>query len=111
MWLAALSVQVHLSVDSMAIIASTPVTLAAAAALVLTYWGYIAIYRLYFSPLARFPGPKLAAISGWYEFYFDYWKQGKYIFEIERLHQVYGMCSVCGVPSDAALRGKKRILC
>ncbi|RAK82730.1 cytochrome P450 [Aspergillus fijiensis CBS 313.89] len=74
----------------MAIIASTPVTLAAAAALVLTYWGYIAIYRLYFSPLARFPGPKLAAISGWYEFYFDYWKQGKYIFEIERLHQVYG---------------------
>ncbi|KAI0116202.1 putative cytochrome P450 [Hypoxylon sp. NC0597] len=48
------------------------------------------IYRLWFSPLAGFPGPKLAAITSLYEFYFDYFKQAKYCFEIERMHRVYG---------------------
>lgn len=55
------------------------------------YKVYLVVWRLYFSPLAKFPGPTLAAATGWYEFYFDYWKNGKYIFEIERLHKVYGM--------------------
>jgi hypothetical protein len=48
------------------------------------------ISRLYFSPLAKFPGPKIAAASAWYEFYYDYCLNGKYIFEIERMHQKYG---------------------
>ncbi|KAF7586836.1 hypothetical protein BBP40_008244 [Aspergillus hancockii] len=51
---------------------------------------WIVVYRLYLHPLAKFPGSKLAAATGWYEFYFDYWKNGKYIFEIERMHEVYG---------------------
>jgi hypothetical protein len=50
----------------------------------------LVIHRLYFHPLAKFPGSKLAAASGWYEFYFDYWLNGKYIFEIERMHKKYG---------------------
>jgi hypothetical protein len=49
------------------------------------------IYRLWFSPLAGFPGPKLAAMTSLYEFYFDFFKKAKYCFEIERMHQVYGM--------------------
>ncbi|CAG7931468.1 unnamed protein product [Penicillium olsonii] len=54
---------------------------------------YIAIksiYRLYFHPLSKIPGPKLAAITGAYEFYFNVIKRGMFIWEMERLHEVYG---------------------
>ncbi|KAH8882984.1 putative cytochrome P450 [Thozetella sp. PMI_491] len=47
-------------------------------------------YRLWLSPLAGFPGPKLAAMTSLYEFYFDYFKQAKYCFEIEKMHKIYG---------------------
>ncbi len=50
----------------------------------------LVIYRLCLSPLAEVPGPKLAAATGWYEFYYDCLLAGKYIFEIERMHNTYG---------------------
>ena len=50
----------------------------------------LVIYRLCLSPLAEIPGPKLAAATGWYEFYYDCLLAGKYIFEIERMHDIYG---------------------
>ncbi|KAG0645611.1 Cytochrome P450 monooxygenase [Hyphodiscus hymeniophilus] len=50
----------------------------------------IAIYRLWLSPLAEFPGRKLAALTGWYETYFDCMKRGRYWVEIERMHKEYG---------------------
>ena len=49
-----------------------------------------AIYRLYLSPIARFPGPKIAALTGWYEFYYDIPKKGSYLYEIEKMHRKYG---------------------
>ena len=52
---------------------------------------YGAIWRLYLSPLSKFPGPKIAALTLWYEFYYDVVKQGMYLWEIERLHNIYGM--------------------
>lgn len=55
----------------------------------LLYYCGIIIHRLYFSPLAKFPGSKLAA-TGWYEFYYDCWLEGKYLFEIEKMHKKYG---------------------
>ena len=62
-------------------------------ALALLYVLSLATYRLVFSPLAGFPGPKLAAITDLYEFYFDFFRNGVYIFEIEKMHQRYGLCS------------------
>lgn len=59
-------------------------------ALALLYMIYLAIYRLYFSPLAAFPGPKIAAATGLYEFYYDWWLSGQYIFEVEKMHKKYG---------------------
>ncbi|KAK2608849.1 hypothetical protein QQS21_002562 [Conoideocrella luteorostrata] len=54
------------------------------------YFISLVIYRLYLSPLAKFPGPKLAAATSWYEFYHDFWRNGQYIFEIEKMHRKYG---------------------
>nr|DAD54578.1 TPA_asm: putative tryptophan 6-hydroxylase [Fusarium equiseti] len=50
----------------------------------------LAIKRLYFSPLAKFPGPKLAALTMWYEFYYDVVKRGNYFRQIAKMHDQYG---------------------
>lgn len=50
----------------------------------------LAVYRLYFSPLAKFPGPKLAALTLWYEFYYDVIKRGRYTWKIAELHERHG---------------------
>lgn len=47
-------------------------------------------YRIWFSPIAKFPGPRVAAITGWYEGYFDIVKRGTYLYEIEKMHNKYG---------------------
>lgn len=46
--------------------------------------------RLYFHSLAHIPGPKLAALTWWYEFYFDVIQPGQYVFKIQELHKQYG---------------------
>lgn len=50
----------------------------------------LVIYRLWLSPLAQFPGPKLAAATLWYEIYHDAVRWGQYTFEIEKMHKKYG---------------------
>lgn len=64
--------------------------LASFVAAFITYVAGRAVSRVYFSPLSNFPGPKFAAATYLYEFYYDWWLGGQYIFEIERLHKKYG---------------------
>ncbi|KAI1171810.1 benzoate 4-monooxygenase cytochrome P450 [Nemania sp. FL0916] len=61
------------------------------AAAYLVYGIVIGIYRVHFSPLSKFPGPKLAAATFWYEFYYDLWPHKfQYMWKIQKLHEQYG---------------------
>lgn len=70
----------------------TQSVLLAVSAVFLAYLLYVAVWRLCFSPLAPFPGPKIAALTLWYECYYDVFKPGggMYIWKIEEMHQKYG---------------------
>ena len=50
----------------------------------------LCIYRLKLHPLAKFPGPKIAAATFWWEFYHDVGRGGQYIFKIRDMHRKYG---------------------
>jgi len=54
------------------------------------YYAARTVYRLYFHPLRNIPGPKLAAASRVYEFYYDVIKGGTFLFQIEKMHEKYG---------------------
>ncbi|KAF2452465.1 putative benzoate 4-monooxygenase cytochrome P450 [Lineolata rhizophorae] len=69
----------------------SPLRLAVPACLAfLAYVLCLYVYRLFFHPLARFPGPKLAALSNWYEFYHEVVLQGKFTAHVKELHKQYG---------------------
>lgn len=62
----------------------------AAAAFFLYLLG-LAVYRLYLSPLARFPGPKLAALTQWVETYHELKSPGgQFIWVYRQWHEQYG---------------------
>ncbi|KAF2473016.1 cytochrome P450 [Lindgomyces ingoldianus] len=66
-------------------------TLLMVVGLYLAYWTVRAIYRIYFHPLSRYPGSKIAAASSaWYEWYWNFHRTGELLFEIERQHQRHG---------------------
>jgi hypothetical protein len=85
---------------------------ALAALTLLFFFGLrVVIYRLYAHPLAGFPGPKLAAASFLYEFYYDVIKSGMYLWEIERMHEKYGRYThVFPIPTDPASTPRNQYL-
>ncbi|KAK7981293.1 hypothetical protein PG988_003531 [Apiospora saccharicola] len=58
--------------------------------LAILYIAGLSIYRLYLSPASVFPGPRLASLTYWYEFYYDVWKGGRYTWKIREMHEKYG---------------------
>ncbi|KAK9415788.1 putative Cytochrome P450-like protein [Seiridium unicorne] len=67
-------------------------TLAASfAAVFAVYLTWLSIYRLFFHRVAHIPGPKLAALTYYYQSYYDFFPyQGQFIFQLEKLHKRYG---------------------
>lgn len=58
--------------------------------LAILYVGAVALYRVFFHPLHIYPGPFLAAVTDWYEAYYNIIKKGGLLVEIERLHKLHG---------------------
>ncbi|KAF2756045.1 cytochrome P450 [Pseudovirgaria hyperparasitica] len=56
------------------------------------YLGGLVAYRIWWHPLAKFPGPKLAAASKLYETYYDLFDGpgGQFPAKVRALHQQYG---------------------
>ena len=69
----------------------TPTNLALALASGVLYVISLYVYRAYFDSLSHIPGPKLAAATLWYEFYYDVIKVGRYTWKIAELHEKYGV--------------------
>lgn len=60
---------------------------------IVAYVAYLlarAVYRLCLHPLAKFPGPKTAAVTSWYEAYYEIVLRGQYYKQIAKLHDEYG---------------------
>ena len=53
-----------------------------------------AIYNVYFHSLSRFPGPKLAAASFWWQTYIDILEQKPWATKLVELHNTYGACKL-----------------
>lgn len=59
--------------------------------IILLWVAAVAIYRLNFHPLAKIPGPKLAAITQLYQTYYSYHKnESRYYQKVEQIHKEYG---------------------
>jgi hypothetical protein len=69
---------------------STMISLWVVVTTAIVYIGSVAFRRLFLHPLARFPGPKLAAVTRWYEGYYDVIQNGRYTFRIAEMHKKYG---------------------
>lgn len=55
-----------------------------------SYLLFTAVQRLFLSPISHIPGPRLAAITSWYEVYYNLVQPGRYIWKIQELHTQYG---------------------
>ena len=56
----------------------------------LAYLCYAVASRLVFHPLKNFPGPRMAAFTEMYAFYYEIWQNGLMVQHIKELHRVYG---------------------
>lgn len=69
---------------------STLTLVAAFLAAASAYGVYTIVYRLRFHPLAKVSGPRYAAVTHWYQFYYDVVQRGRFPWALERMHKHYG---------------------
>ena len=62
----------------------------------------LVVYRLHFHPLSKFPGPRWAAITDYWELYQDYYRgeSGQLFVELDYLHDKFGEYAACRVVSS-----------
>jgi len=63
----------------------------------LLYATVLVTYRAFFHPLCKIPGPRLAGLTFWYEFYHDIVRGGTYVHDFARLHKLYGLSILISV--------------
>lgn len=56
----------------------------------LAYSVGLSVQRLWLSPISHIPGPRLAALTQYYEFFYDVVLGGQFTFKLLELHKVYG---------------------
>lgn len=97
------------TLGKMSILSSVQYYLAAGVVVLIIVFAARTIYSVYFGPLSKFPGPKIAAATLCYEFYYDVLLQGQYTFKIRELHEKYGLSQALQITlsksaDDASLR-------
>lgn len=70
------------------------------------YCVLLVVYRLFFHPLRHIPGPRLAAVTYWYEFYEDVVLNGHFIYSSPVLHAKYGRSWAPGLLFAEALKSE-----
>jgi len=76
-----------------------PAFLVAVATLTVGYVAAQIVYRRFFHPLAKTPGPFLPAVTTLYQSYYN----SRYYLEIERLHKKYGALNTPRCPNQFIL--------
>lgn len=54
----------------------------------------MSVYNLYFHPLAKFPGPKFAAASSWWQVWIENITQQSLSLKLVELHEQYGSSDI-----------------
>lgn len=79
-----------MAIEDIIVALSWPQTVCLLGGTWLLYIAQLVIYRLWLSPLAHVPGPKLAALTEFYELYHEFALRGQYTSKINELHAIYG---------------------
>ncbi|KAL4936092.1 hypothetical protein BDV06DRAFT_216933 [Aspergillus oleicola] len=67
---------------------------------------WVVCQRLYWHPLRKIPGPLLAGLTGWWEFYFDVIEDGTLVKRLPQLHREYSKESVLHHEKNLSLRDR-----
>ena len=68
------------------------------------------LYNLYFHPLRKIPGPRIAAMTSLYDFWYDVVKGGTYLWEIGKMHDIYGKTTRREFPLEALATRSSAVL-